>query len=511
MKRLFLIGGLLALVAIGACSTDEPAPTAVSDVPVSGAAVETPASTPGPAAQMPAASVSSTPVPLSIAATQSVLTFATAYEQIAAEWDTLHEDLDIWRHGLIACDASAVRAALSRFAGLASDLTTDARGLPRTPYDRAMADSLIVAAVGQEGAFRGLRDGWQPDAEATFETVEAERSNTASARNEMLDTLLDLLQKTSLSSRNSVLDFSAAMATINVDCDLLHTEYNGLRAREAELTSSGLVAELSELVESFAAIAVQIRELTYDATTAAISSIVSEAADDQELALRNLRNAFQILEPAATQESQPIGGEIVQAPPQGPDGPLDATAGQEQAVSFVTTQSDQFSVFGAQLVESNAGRRRAQETLVEALREVSAEARAQIEEFQGRYQSLTEAWSSFDEEYLAWRRTEGGCDSTAAIEALGKFSTDFSALARRARALPSVPPLLSLGEIFVEAVDREERALRDLRDEWRPFDAGIYNELETQRNAVAKLRRQVAAGLANILARYQITLPDSGM
>ena len=508
MKRLFLLGGLLSLVAIGACSTGEPAPTSVPDVPVYGSKVSTTASLPVAAVQEPPLSVTITPVPLlSITAVESVLIFAKAYDQISVEWDAFHEDLDIWRQGLNACDASAVRAALGRLAGLAADLTKDAGDLPRSPQVRAMADTLIAAAVGQETAFGDLRDSWHPDAEAIFDTAEAERSHAASARNEAQDTLLDLLQKTSPLSRNRVLGFSAALAAINVDWDQLHTEYNELRAREAELASSELVSELSNLVESFTAIAVQIRDLTYASTTAAISNIFSEAADDEELALRNLRNAFQKLESNEVNGLQSSAGEDELPPPTGPDG----GTGQEQGVSFVTNESDRFQLFGAQLVESNAARRHAREALADVIREVSPDTRAQIDEFEVEYQSLNAAWSSFDEEYLVWRRTEGGCDPTAAIAALGEFNTDFSALARRVRALPSVPPLLSLGEIFVEAADREERALRELRNGWRPFDAGVYNELETQRSAVAKLRRQVAAGLANILDQYQITLPEGGM
>ena len=511
MKRLLLLGVLLSLVAIGACSTDGPSPTAVADAPASDTDVETAAQALPTAAQRPAASVTSTPFPLSIDAIESVLTFSTAFDQVTEKWDGLHEELDIWRHSLIACDASAARSALSRFAGLAADLTTEARGLPRSPYVRAMADSLIAATAGQEGAYRDLRDNWRPDAEAIFGAVEVERSHAASARNQTQDTLIDLLRTTSLSSRNSVLGFSAALADINVDWDRLHAEYNGLRGREAELTSLELVSELSGLVVSFSAIAVQIRGLTYDATTAAISRIVSEAADNEELALRNLRNAFEKFDPIGANGAQSFSDESAPPSTTGPAGVSGEDAVQGQDVSFVTSQSDQFRVFGAQLVVSNAARRHAQETLAEVLREVSLEARAQIEEFEVEHRSVTEAWDSFDEEYLVWRRTEGGCDSTTVIETLGGFSTDFSALARRVRALPSVPPLLSLGEIFVEAVNREESALRDLRDNWRPFDSGIYNELETQRIAVAKLRRQVAAGLANILAQYQIRPPDSGM
>ena len=59
----------------------------------------------------------------------------------------------------------------------------------------------------------------------------------------------------------------------------------------------------------------------------------------------------------------------------------------------------------------------------------------------------------------------------------------------------------------MEAVEREEQALRSLRNAWRPFDTGIYGELDSERSAAGKLRRQVAAGNQDLLARYEISIP----
>jgi hypothetical protein len=60
-------------------------------------------------------------------------------------------------------------------------------------------------------------------------------------------------------------------------------------------------------------------------------------------------------------------------------------------------------------------------------------------------------------------------------------------------------------ELFVESADREEEALRGLRSGWHPFDGAVYHALDQERIEARRLRRQVATGLRDLLARYGIT------
>ena len=60
----------------------------------------------------------------------------------------------------------------------------------------------------------------------------------------------------------------------------------------------------------------------------------------------------------------------------------------------------------------------------------------------------------------------------------------------------------------MEAAEREEQAIRLLRNTWRPFDADVYRTLDTERNMAGKLRRQVAGGIEDILAQYDISVQD---
>ena len=70
-----------------------------------------------------------------------------------------------------------------------------------------------------------------------------------------------------------------------------------------------------------------------------------------------------------------------------------------------------------------------------------------------------------------------------------------------------MPLLRPIGELFVQAAEREQVALRDLQFGWRPFDAMIYDGIDDERRTGSKLRRQVAAGLGNLLVEYSVSGP----
>ncbi|MEE9198831.1 MAG: hypothetical protein V3U26_03425, partial [Dehalococcoidia bacterium] len=90
-------------------------------------------------------------------------------------------------------------------------------------------------------------------------------------------------------------------------------------------------------------------------------------------------------------------------------------------------------------------------------------------------------------------------------ETLAQFSIRFSELTRRVRAMPRLSLLEPLGETLVNAAEREEQALKPLREVWRPFDPGVYSLFDLERNAAGKLRRQVATGLNELLTHYGIS------
>ena len=333
MRLYYLLGGLLPTFLVATCGNGEPSPTPrPSPTPDIAATVEAQVR-----ATIQAMSVlTPTPIPLSPENQQEVLAFAKAHRQITTQWEQFHSDFDIWREGLVSCEVSSMQEALRGFASQAADTTTKARALPRLTPVREFSSKLIDAAEAKERTFRKLRDTWQPDSTEIFEEVDIERVAAASIQKEIQDSLLDLRDRISDTSREQVTAFSLSFDEASSQWDLFHQGYNQFRAMEADLTSVQLVSNLSQQVDSFSLVTAQIRNLPHDPLTAPTAQILLQAAEDEELALQKLRNTFEKLE--ETEAVPPL-----QPPP---------TGTPEKEVSFKPRDPTLFEAFGAQLVKS---------------------------------------------------------------------------------------------------------------------------------------------------------------
>ena len=59
-----------------------------------------------------------------------------------------------------------------------------------------------------------------------------------------------------------------------------------------------------------------------------------------------------------------------------------------------------------------------------------------------------------------------------------------------------------MGDSLVDAAQREEEALRILRNTWRPFAKNAYRALDQERDNAVRLRRQANVGVQELLQRY---------
>ena len=411
-----------------------------------------------------------------------VLNFATGHDHVTRDWEQFHADFDEWREGLTECDASSRQVDLRGFAGRFAGITEIAGRLPRAPSVRALADKLIDAAQRERGAIRLLRDNWQPGDPAVFEDVDVARSTALALRKDVEDELADLQGSTAPSSRILITSHSLAIRELNADWDVFHKKYDDFRAQEADLTSSETVERLSALIGEFRQNVIEeIRLLPASEVTQPVSTIIAtlaQAATEEDLALRRLRDTFQKM---------------------GTD---------PEDVTFTPRDSSLFDAFNAQVVKSNTMRLQAAQDLASVLENVSEENQTVVEQFAKERDLLIAAWNDFHEDYDRWRQDDGGCDRRQAISALGGFTLRFAELASRTRMLPSASFLRPLRELLVEAVEREEQALRTLRNTWRPFEAEIYRSLDKERNTVGRLRRQVATGIQDLLPRYDLSPED---
>ena len=499
--------GLLYLLAVAmlpllvvACGGAKATPTPILGDP-----------TPAPDAQATITSLAQavgsqtpTPTPVPPEVRGVVLDFVRGHAAITVDWEQFHADFDKWREGLIACENSSIQVALRQFAGQFIGITEEARGLPRSPNVRELADKLIEAIEREESAIGRLRDNWQPGDPTVFEDVDIERFATLALQNEVQDELSDLQKRTAPSSRSLVAAYSLAFRELNSDWDKFHKSYDLFRSQEAELTSAKTVFRLSQLIDEFRDIVAAVRNLPTSEITGPVSQILAEAAEDEDLALRKLRGTFQKSE-SAPSEVPPAFSESPDTAPQLPE---ETSTPEDGEVTFIPRDPTLFDAFDDQIVKTNATRSQARQGLAGVVEKTSEENQAAAEEFARQYDLLLQAWNGFHKEYDTWRRSEGGCDQSQAIATLGSFTIRFGELASRVREFPRATFLRPLGELIVEAAEREEQAIRLLRNTWRPFDADVYRTLDTERNMAGKLRRQVAGGIEDILAQYDISVQD---
>ena len=494
-----LTGGVL-LAAI-ACGSSSPAATGSVSTPIPTLDIPATVSAKGPA--VPVRIPTATPVSPEVQ--QIAQQFNTGYDAINQEWDQLHQDFDAWRQGLITCDPSAVQASLVRFSGSIAGTTETARSLSRHSSVRGLADQLILAAEQEEEALRLLRDTWKPDLgeeepepEATsngsdsddsdgseqdessvFEGVAVARSAASAIQKRVADQLSDLQQQTTSAAKNKVDDFDAAVQSASSDWDRFHRNYDSFRTVQGGLTSEEAADRLGGLVNEFTDVVLAIRDLPSTPSTDRAALLLANAVEDEGLALRLLRGAI----------------------PNGEEGNGEAPATGEPTL---------FDFFDVEVVDANAARRQAGLELASALESVSSDSRNAIEAFVTQYTALNEEWAAFHGDYDGWRSTEGGCNRTKAVQALGGFAIRASEISGDVRDLPRATFLRPLGELMVEAAEREEGALKELRTSWRPFDPQVFQTLDRQRNTSGKLKRQVALGIQELLESYGIASSASG-
>ena len=123
------------------------------------------------------------------------------------------------------------------------------------------------------------------------------------------------------------------------------------------------------------------------------------------------------------------------------------------------------------------------------------------EEFADGLESLLPEWDAFYEQYNDWRRTEGGCNRTEVLQDLGRFNTRMTELRREVRDLPQAGYLLPMYKLLVEAAEREEGAVRALRNSWEPFTIDAFIAAERERDAADRLRRESGIALEELRNR----------
>lgn len=470
------------------------------------------AATPVPTPTLPRQSP--TPTPISPEARQTAVEFARSYQEINQDWDQFHTDFNQWRAGLVSCDRSSAEVALIDFVDKFNDVLRQARNLPRSSTTRQLSDQLVQAAENEAEALRQLRAKWQPGNTALFAAVENQRSAAAAAQHEVLDRLMDLREtpgpgSVDTASVDEAREFAQAFEQVNQDWEQFHNSYNSLRDQQDDLSPMDINTRLSNLVDEFSTIVSAINSLPSSGSTNGMTTRLKEAAQAEDSALKELRNGFQgqVDMPPAQTETPPGQTET----PPGETGTTEDGEGAAGSSGEGTTPSngnDLFATMNSRAENSNVVRGQVQNELNGILEASSARKITDVDNFRQQYDVLVQEWNQFHQDYDEWRSSEGGCNRTEVIGRLGQFSVRFEEIAREVRNLPSASLVRPMADTLVEAAEREEEALRVLRNTWRPFATDVYHALDEERTNAERLRRNAETGIQQLLQRFDIPPSD---
>ena len=454
---LLLVSLLLASLAACSDTADTPPPTAPPDAP-------------------PASTVE----PLSAGDRMAIDAFADQRQTIDEEWDRFHQDFDEWRAGLTSCHRSSVHEALQGFAAGFAEITAQAGDLPRATVTREIADVVIAAAEDEETAFRRLRDRWQPDDISLFEQVEQRRAGSAGAQRHVEDRTLELREQLEAAAkpgeRAALTRFSDALDAVGNDWNEFHDDYAELQEAAVHLDPFAVIAELDRLIARFDAIVEAVSGLSAEGATEGVARTLQAAAAAEREALLAVHARMQENLTALLEGQSPLPH------PTGPTGtPLDE---MEEVFEESEDLLEQVNRTVRLLIDDDP-----EDKLVE------------VGNFEDHYAALVVKWDAFHERYAGWRTTDGGCDRAGVLQSLDGFNLRMGDLGREVRGLPRSGYLLPMYNLLVEAVEREEGAIRALRNSWRPFSVDAFKTVDQERVTADRLRRQAGVGLQELRAR----------
>ena len=421
-------------------------------------------------------------------------------------------------------------------------------GAPATNTLSPSAASALVASeekgAGEAGAVENGNNPASDGAGSVYEGVALARSQASAIQKGVSDSLDDLQGRISPDAQEDVSELSSAVSELNEAWDQFHRNYDSFRSSEPNYNAAQRTRGINLLVNEFRGVAQAARDLPSAAGTGDVADILAEAAEAEDLLLRILRGdlgqpgEFVSNQPSTDDDSSEISTPAPPVegngnlPPTKPE-PLPEPSSEEESSGFgsgglagnglfeadadaeadseeepSTADPAVFYAFDRQLVEANTARRKARQLLSKIEEEVSDDGRKEVNGFAAQHKRLMAQLDDFRDDYDEWRSTEGGCDRAEVIGALGGFAARFSDLSADVRGLPKATFLRPMGELLVEAADREHKSVRDLRNTWEPFDAGVYDAVDRQRDTSDKLRRQVSSGIDELAARYGLSLSN---
>ena len=449
-----------------------------------------------------------TPTPVPEGTRRELLAFAAGHRSTSDDWDRFHQGMDQWREDVVACVPASVESALDAFAGQSLAITQTARSLGRFRHLETQAARLTAAAEREEAAFETLSINWTPESGLSggapsqspglFLQFALARSAADLERGDVMRSLLARQNSLDDASLNAIASFASSLEILNSEWDQFHRDYDAFRAAQVELDDESAAVRLGGLLTQFGSIADQVQSLPSTAVTQDIGDRLADAADGEQLLLRRLLGS--------------IGGDgsLTEAVPVLPEGlVITETVNGNDGVdppALALNDATIFDVFDTHISTVNRLRRALRKELADARATLTETGQESLSAFLGQARELEQEWNDFHHSYDEWRRTNGGCDQGQALEALGRLATDFSQTVRDIKALSSAPLVRDMGELLLQAAEREQAAVLSLRETWRSLDTSAFGRYTADRSFAETLRRQMALELEDLLARQGVAV-----
>ena len=264
--------------------------------------------------------------------------------------------------------------------------------------------------------------------------------------------------------REALEEFSDALDAIKNDWNGFHDDYTGLRKEGAGMDAAAVSARLEELIAQFGGIVEAVDGLPSSDAAESMIEMLQEAAEAERETMFEVNDALVAQDPA---------------------GPIAPPLDQMDAI----------------VEESEDVLKEVSRTIKTIVDDDPEENLAEVKDFNGHYKSLLVKWDTFHQRYDDWRKTDGGCDRTEVLQSLDQFNLRIGELGRKVRDLPRSSYLLPMYTLLVEAVEREEGAIRALRNSWRPFTVDAFKAVDQERVNANRLRRQADTGLQGLRGR----------
>ena len=439
---------------------------------------------------VPGASYAILPTPLPANARVVTDDFVEQQGTLAGEWDALHRTFDQWRTGLTDCHSSVAYEALRGFAVDFTVVTQTARGLPRNSHTLTLADSLIDAAEQEEAAYRTLRDRWQPNNLSFFEAAEQRAAHSYNVEKRVVDSITELREQ-----------FEDAPTPD--EAEQLRQMFNDLRAEW-----KGFHDDFEALLRAVATLQDQGRsgaDVGEWNAGLALETVASQAAEEE---LGQVLERFSEL----PREFELIADGVYRLPylkvvEATIDSMDEAAQAEMEALQAWVDSFEDMNVLPTARVEVSI--ERSEDVLTEAsiiIKEIDdedpAENLAKLADFENSHEQLVAMWGDFHSQFNEWRKTEGGCDRTKVLGELDGFTLEFAELGLKVRDLPQASHLLPIYNLLTDAMEREEGAIRALRNSWRPFIVDVFKAVDQERDNSSRLRREAGIALQALAERF---------